>query len=185
MKWRMVPLSFMVIALFYEKALISTGQNATNSNYVQYCNHTNRTSHMWGDVDPNVFYMCDEANNTTRKLQCPAGRGFFNGRGYYGCIPYDEWPACMDNGGSSSNRSELGNSTAQVCRDEDHLRQTWAAVDPNKFYICQQADAEPLLLTCEPGKGYVSARVGHSDTHIVGCAAWQQWRMYMQCEGFY
>ncbi|XP_053952115.1 uncharacterized protein LOC128859273 [Anastrepha ludens] len=192
MKSRMVAKLLAAIALISMKAgasvstsvaVISIGQDAANLN-AQYCNSSTH-SHMWGDVDPNIFYICDEVSSTARKLRCPMGRGFFKGHGYYGCIPYNEWPACIDN----STRSDAAgsNATAQVCSDEEYLQQTWTAVDPNKFYICQEENNAPQLMNCEPGKGYVSTWTngGHDSIHIVGCAAWEKWRMYMHCEGFY
>lgn len=171
---------------------VSNPSHPSDSNY---CNSATQVR-MWGDVDPNIFYICDEMTNATRQMRCPAGRGFFRGRGYSGCIPYAEWPACLDSRihslKSSSSGSQSSNATAKLCKDEMHLQQTWAAVDPNKFYMCQSEDSAPLLLNCEVGKGYVSAWAGerggvHSgeSTHIVGCAAWQKWRKYMHCTDFY
>lgn len=162
----------------------------------KYCNST-ATAHMWGDVDPNIFYICDEATNATRQMRCPTGRGFFRGRGYSGCIPYADWPACLDphslpESQNSSSGDERNNATVELCKDEMQLQQTWAAVDPNKFYMCQSEQSAPLLLNCEAGKGYVSAWTGSGGgvhggegTHIVGCAAWEKWRMYMHCMDFY
>ncbi|XP_018791278.1 PREDICTED: uncharacterized protein LOC108970394 [Bactrocera latifrons] len=161
------------------------------------CNSSTQP-HMWGDVDPNIFYICDETSNATRQMRCPAGRGFFRGRGYSGCIPYADWPACLDSPSlpesqnSGSSGSQRSNATVEICKDELHLQQTWAAVNPNKFYICQSEHSEPLLLNCEAGKGYVSAWTGEGGgvhggegTHIAGCAAWEKWRMYMHCTDFY
>ncbi|CAD6994208.1 unnamed protein product [Ceratitis capitata] len=182
-------------------AIATAGEKVTKLS-AQHCNSsrvTNPTQWMWGDVNPNIYYICDESSNATRQLHCLAGRGFFNGRGHYGCLPYEKWPACLDANGSSNSRSNKSSnaSTADLCTDVGYLHETWPAVDPNKFHMCQQANTTPLLLNCESGKGYVSAWLGgareaagkghggHEGTHIVGCATWEKWRMYMHCEDYY
>uniref|UniRef100_A0A0A1XNZ6 Glycoprotein G n=1 Tax=Zeugodacus cucurbitae TaxID=28588 RepID=A0A0A1XNZ6_ZEUCU len=213
MLWAMEPnfatapialISLLVVMLSSVKAnaSIAAANQPAAPNGLKSCNST-RQARMWGDVDPNVFHVCDEATNATRQMRCPAGRGFFNGRGYFGCIPYPEWPACIDRRSlihsqkHSHNSTSSANATLALCKDELHLQQTWAAVDPNKFYMCQNAESAPLLLNCEAGKGYVSAWVGDGHhgghggghggeaTHIVGCTTWAKWRMYMQCTDFY
>ncbi|XP_050321980.1 uncharacterized protein LOC126754111 [Bactrocera neohumeralis] len=182
-----------VVSGVKSNASISSANKPSQPTEPEYCNSTTQ-AHMWGDVNPNIFYICDESTNATRQMRCPAGRGFFRGRGYFGCIPYADWPACLDRRSlpESQNSGSSGNATVELCKDEMHLQQTWAAVDPNKFYMCQSEHSAPLLLNCEAGKGYVSAWTGegggvHSGegTHIVGCAAWEKWRMYMHCTDFY
>ena len=85
--------------------------------------------------------------------------------------------------------------------------------NPNKFYVCLRETIEPTILNCELGKGFVHAIVTTSTANgggsvgvgngingsvsreggngigvtseIVGCANWEKWRNYMQCNDYY
>ncbi|XP_065362457.1 uncharacterized protein LOC135955949 [Calliphora vicina] len=148
----------------------------------------------WGDVDPNIFYICDTQTKKPLQLRCPEGKGFFLGLGYSGCIPYDQWPACLTSGHLEQ---------VAVC-DSEHMQQPWECMNPNKFYVCLKETIEPAILNCEPGRGFVHAIVttsagsgGGSGTRevngggvgttseIVGCANWEKWRNYMHCNEYY
>ncbi|XP_073820157.1 uncharacterized protein [Musca autumnalis] len=140
----------------------------------------------WGDVDPNIYYLCDMETKQAIQLPCPDGRGYFNGLGYSGCIPYEQWPACV---------TQQAMEQVHIC-DSDHMQQPWETMNPNKFYICLQEAVEPMLLNCGQGKGFVHVRVSGSgrdnvgpdadgDSEIVGCANWEKWRSYMQCTDYY
>lgn len=152
----------------------------------------------WGDVDPNIFYICDTKTKKPLQLRCPEGRGFFLGLGYSGCIPYEQWPACVSRGHFEQ---------VIVC-DSEHMQQPWESMNPNKFYVCLKETIEPTILNCEPGKGFVhaivtttsngsvggsAANVSSRDgsngvgvtSEIVGCANWEKWRNYMQCNDYY
>lgn len=174
--------------------------NSSRSSYISNDNNNSNillTSHnidkcksltaTWGDVDPNIFYLCDMQTKQPLSIRCPEGKGYFNGLGYSGCIPYDQWPACV--------AMSLHNQV-HIC-DSDHMQQPWEAVNPNKFYICLQETTEPTLLNCGPGKGFVHATAsltggngtGATTTAgagaIVGCANWEKWRSYMKCTEYY
>ncbi|KAI8130614.1 hypothetical protein FF38_02762 [Lucilia cuprina] len=147
----------------------------------------------WGDVDPNIFYICDTQTKKPLQLRCPEGKGFFLGLGYSGCIPFDQWPACI----SSGHLEQV-----VVC-DSKHMQQPWECMNPNKFYVCLKESIEPTILNCETGKGFVHAIVTTTTTNagsgtresgttgtsttseIVGCANWEKWRNYMQCNDYY
>uniref|UniRef100_A0A1I8NL80 Chitin-binding type-2 domain-containing protein n=1 Tax=Musca domestica TaxID=7370 RepID=A0A1I8NL80_MUSDO len=142
----------------------------------------------WGDVDPNIYYLCDMERKQPIRLHCPDGRGYFNGLGYAGCIPYEQWPACV---------AQQAREQVHTC-DSDHMQQPWEAMNPNKFYICLQEAMEPMLLNCGQGKGFVHVHVSGGrrddddyaapdvgDGEIVGCANWEKWRRYMQCTDYY
>ncbi|XP_030371644.1 uncharacterized protein LOC115625635 [Scaptodrosophila lebanonensis] len=145
---------------------------------------------MWGDPNPNIFYVCNAADQTPLQLHCPEGRGFFDGLGFKGCLPYAHWPACrptaaqaaalLEVGCDSPNRSPSSSADNDGVDDDDaHLQQPWATLDPNKFYMCPGIAATPLLLNCAGGKGFVQT------SDIVGCADWLLWRQHMQCEKYY
>ncbi|KAM7359461.1 uncharacterized protein ACRADG_012852 [Cochliomyia hominivorax] len=154
----------------------------------------------WGDADPNVFYICDTQTKKPLQLRCPEGRGFFLGIGYSGCIPFEQWPACI-------SREHL--EQVVIC-DSEHMQQPWESTNPNKFYVCLKETIEPTILNCEPGKGFVHAIVATSagnggggaasgsreggngngaivgaTSEIVGCANWDKWRNYMHCNDYY
>lgn len=140
----------------------------------------------WGDVDPNIFYICDTQTKKPLQLRCPEGRSFFLGLGFSGCIPYEQWPACIPNG---------HHEQVELC-DSEHMQQPWETVNPNKFYVCLRESIEPAILNCEPGKGFVHAIVTVSgssangkldggSSEIVGCANFEKWRSYMQCNDYY
>ncbi|KAH8312347.1 hypothetical protein KR044_010331, partial [Drosophila immigrans] len=138
---------------------------------------TNRTckhaTDMWGDPNPNIFYVCSgAADQMPLQLHCPQGRGFFNGLGHLGCLPFDQWPACSPT------------DSVQLAVDCDSkmaktIQQPWATLDPNQFYMCPGVNATPLLLSCAPGKGFVQT------SQSVGCADWPHWRRQMQCESYF
>ncbi|XP_037943780.1 uncharacterized protein LOC119685335 [Teleopsis dalmanni] len=128
---------------------------------------------MWGDVNPNIYYICDALTNTAIQMRCPEGRGFFNGFGYYGCIPFEQWPACIS-----------AVTYVEAC-DKDHMSEPWNTVNPNEFYMCLADKQKPLLLNCEPGRGFVNAAMEAGDNKVLGCATWEKWREYMRCLNFY
>ena len=129
---------------------------------------------MWGDVDPNIFYICDAQTQTPLQLRCPEGRGFFNGLGYKGCIPFEQWPACLKEPQSP-----------HYC-DGEHMTEPWETINPNKFFLCLREMTPPALVNCELGKGFVNMVVDSTTgAKIVGCARWQQWREYMNCTQYY
>uniref|UniRef100_A0A1I8PP44 Chitin-binding type-2 domain-containing protein n=1 Tax=Stomoxys calcitrans TaxID=35570 RepID=A0A1I8PP44_STOCA len=140
----------------------------------------------WGDVDPNIFYLCDMQTKQPLTMRCPEGRGYFNGLGYSGCIPFEEWPACV---------ALSAHEQVHIC-DSEHMQQPWETMNPNKFYICLQETTEPMLLNCGQGKGFLHVRISSApgssreepndgDSEIVGCANWEKWRSYMQCTDYY
>lgn len=137
----------------------------------------------WGDVDPNIYYLCDMQTLQPVPLRCPEGRGYFHGLGYMGCIPFEEWPACLPPG---------AHEQVHVC-DSEHMQQPWETMNPNKFYICLQEAIEPMLLNCGQGKGFLHVHISGvggtddtgADSEIVGCANWEKWRSYMQCTDYY
>lgn len=176
MMMRMMMLLGMMVRAPVAYASGAVGNNTT-------CKHA---TNMWGDPNPNIFYVCSAADQQPLQLQCPQGRGFFNGLGHLGCLPYEEWPACRltaeqasaqltagcDSTGSSSGNVQAGDEA----KTKD---QPWATADPNRFYMCPGVNATPLLLSCASGKGFVQTAL------TVGCADWPQWRRQMQCEDFY
>ncbi|EDV90631.1 GH14237 [Drosophila grimshawi] len=126
------------------------------------CKHA---TNMWGDPNPNIFYVCNTLDQRPLQLHCPQGRGFFNGLGHLGCLPYDQWPACRP------NATQL---TRSCSREVEH---PWASIDPNQFYMCPGADANPILLNCAAGRAFIQS---------VGCSAdWSHWRRHMHCESFF
>ncbi|EDW16580.2 uncharacterized protein LOC6575101 [Drosophila mojavensis] len=133
------------------------------------CKHA---TNMWGDPNPNIFYVCSVADQMPLQLHCPQGRGFFNGHGHLGCLPYDQWPACRPTVEPASSCN--GNGSAAHAKD-----QPWATLDPNRFYMCPGVNAAPLLLDCTSGKGFVQT------AKTRGCADWSHWRREMQCEAYY
>ncbi|XP_023036149.1 uncharacterized protein LOC6650598 [Drosophila willistoni] len=149
-----------------QASVMDTATNAT-------CKHA---TDMWGDPNPNIFYVCAvvDEKQTPLQLHCPQGRGFFNGLGYLGCLPYDHWPAC---------RPTVEQTNVQLAAGCDNQSQAetqpWPTQDPNQFYMCPGIAAVPLLLSCAPGKGFVATMA------TVGCADWSVWRRQMQCEEFY
>ncbi|XP_002023786.2 uncharacterized protein LOC6598752 [Drosophila persimilis] len=145
------------------------------------CKHA---TDMWGDPNPNLFYICSADGQQPLQLQCPQGRGFFNGLGFLGCLPYDHWPACQmataaDAAVPLATATATATATAGCDSDSEHFTQPWPAPDPNQFYMCPAAAATPLLLNCAPGKGFVAT------SDAVGCADWSVWRRQMQCEDYY
>ncbi|KAH8417774.1 hypothetical protein KR222_005748, partial [Zaprionus bogoriensis] len=135
------------------------------------CKHA---TDMWGDPNPNIFYVCSAADQMPLQLQCPQGRGFFNGLGHLGCLPYDQWPACRPATEQASAQLAAGCDNGAKTKE-----QPWAAADPNRFYMCPGANATPLLLSCASGKGFVQSPL------TVGCADWSLWRRHMQCEEYF
>ncbi|XP_034114821.1 uncharacterized protein LOC117574892 [Drosophila albomicans] len=147
---------------------------------------TNRTckhaTNMWGDPNPNIFYVCTAADQMPLQLHCPQGRGFFNGLGHLGCLPYDQWPACRSLNFTATSAAPSAvdcdsGSGSQIAKTIQH--QPWATLDPNQFYMCPGVNATPLLLNCAPGKGFVQT------SQSVGCADWPHWRRQMQCESYF
>ncbi|KAH8381503.1 hypothetical protein KR093_006867 [Drosophila rubida] len=137
------------------------------------CKHA---TNMWGDPNPNIFYVCTAADQTPLQLHCPQGRGFFNGLGHRGCLPFDQWPACRSLNPTPPLSPAVdcdGSKTAKT------IHQPWATLDPNQFYMCPGVNATPLLLSCAPGKGFVQT------SQSVGCADWPHWRRQMQCESYF
>lgn len=146
------------------------------------CKHA---TNMWGDPNPNIFYVCSAADQQPLQLQCPQGHGFFNGLGHLGCLPYERWPACRLTAeqasaqlaaGCDSSSPDEGDGNNDEAKTKD---QPWATADPNRFYMCPGVSAAPLLLSCASGKGFVQTAL------MVGCADWPQWRRQMQCEDYF
>ncbi|XP_017079647.1 uncharacterized protein LOC108113566 [Drosophila eugracilis] len=162
-KWS-ISLWMLVLMLLQGEAFTSdTTTNAT-------CRHA---TDMWGDPDPNIFYVCSDVGQPLQ-LECPPGRGFFSGLGYLGCVPYAQWPACRP-----SEEQVTTQLSAGCDRDTATVPSPWASPDPNQFYLCPGINATPLLLNCATGKGFVAS------SEVVGCTDWTQWRRQMQCEAFY
>ncbi|KAH8232682.1 hypothetical protein KR032_011431 [Drosophila birchii] len=136
------------------------------------CRHA---TDMWGDPDPNIFYVCSDAGQPLQ-LRCPAGRGFFSGLGHVGCLPFAEWPACLP---APEEPVVMGSSSSDGCDSGEHLLSPWASADPNQFYLCPGPSSTPLLLTCAAGKGFLATE------EAVGCADWALWRRQMDCEAYY
>ncbi|BFF92090.1 uncharacterized protein DMAD_10223 [Drosophila madeirensis] len=178
-KWNMLLLTVMamVVVLPPLGAARATSDPDTATNAT--CKHA---TDMWGDPNPNLFYVCSEDGQQPLQLQCPQGRGFFNGLGYLGCLPFDHWPACQlaTDATATATATTTAAATAAACdSDSAHFTQPWPATDPNQFYMCPATAATPLLLNCAPGKGFVAT------SDAVGCADWTVWRREMQCEDYY
>ncbi|KAH8326061.1 hypothetical protein KR067_000504 [Drosophila pandora] len=156
-----------VMPLQGEASTVSTETHTTTN---ATCRHA---TDMWGDPDPNIFYVCSDGGQPLQ-LQCPPGRGFFNGLGHLGCLPFSDWPAC---------RPTEEQVAAQLSAGCDSSNQQppapWSSPDPNQFYMCPSVAATPLVLTCAAGKGFVTT------TEVTGCADWSLWRRQMQCEAYY
>ncbi|XP_075149023.1 uncharacterized protein LOC142222658 [Haematobia irritans] len=166
----------------------SANPSSSSSSSTSNCKSSTGT---WGDVDPNIYYLCDMQTKQPLALRCPEGRGYFNGLGYSGCIPFEDWPACV---------APRPLEQVHIC-DSEHMQQPWETMNPNKFYICLQETTEPMLLNCGQGKGFLHVHVsgngpkatgnastgadGVGDSEIVGCANWEKWRSYMQCTDYY
>ncbi|KAH8283925.1 hypothetical protein KR054_005429, partial [Drosophila jambulina] len=156
-KWN-IPL-LLLLWLLLLQGEVSASAPAT-------CRHA---TDMWGDPDPNIFYVCSDAGQPLQ-LQCPPGRGFFSGLGHVGCLPFAQWPACLPAPDEQVN---------VACDSGEHLLSPWASADPNQFYLCPGPSTTPLLLTCAAGKGFLSTE------EAVGCADWSLWRRQMECEAYY
>ncbi|KAM8706236.1 hypothetical protein ACLKA7_010502 [Drosophila subpalustris] len=176
----MMMMMIMLMMLVLDVRDVNASVAATN----RTCKHA---TNMWGDPNPNIFYVCNAADQTPLQLQCPQGRGFFNGHGHLGCLPYDQWPACRLTTEQASAQLVAGcdgqnnntNNSSRNGKQQKTIQQPWASVDPNQFYMCPGVNATPLLLSCAPGKGFVQT------AQTVGCADWPQWRRQMQCEAFF
>ncbi|KAH8363392.1 hypothetical protein KR084_009539 [Drosophila pseudotakahashii] len=177
-KWRIshwMLLGVGVLLLMTQAASSPYNNQRTTTNAT--CRHA---TDMWGDPDPNIFYVCsrrsdsesasDDSGGQPLQLECPPGRGFFSGLGYLGCLPYAQWPAC---------RPSEEQMAAELSAGCDSDTRPWASPDPNKFYLCPGPKATPLLLSCSGGKGFVA------NSEVVGCADWPQWRRQLQCEDYY
>ncbi|XP_030573815.1 uncharacterized protein LOC115772022 [Drosophila novamexicana] len=162
----MMPMMMMLMIMMLVLLRIADASvAATNAT----CKHA---TNMWGDPNPNIFYVCSVADQMPLQLHCPQGRGYFNGHGHLGCLPYDQWPACRPTMELVAAQLAAGcNSSESNAKD-----QPWATLDPNQFYMCPGVNSAPLLLSCAPGKGFVQT---------VGCADWSLWRRQMQCEAYY
>ncbi|XP_023174691.1 uncharacterized protein LOC111602023 [Drosophila hydei] len=156
-------MTMMMLSMMVMLRVADASVEATNAT----CKHA---TNMWGDPNPNIFYVCSVADQMPLQLHCPQGRGFFNGHGHLGCLPYDHWPACRP----TVELTSSCNSSTVHAKD-----QPWAALDPNQFYMCPGVKATPLLLDCTSGKGFVQT------AKTRGCAEWSHWRREMQCEAYY
>ncbi|XP_052848451.1 uncharacterized protein LOC128259873 [Drosophila gunungcola] len=159
--WMLVLMPLMVLLQGEASAAADTTTNAT-------CRHA---ADMWGDPDPNIFYVCSDGGQPLQ-IRCPAGRGFFSGLGHLGCLPFAHWPACRP------SEEQVATTTAG-CDADGHLASPWASPDPNQFYLCSGPNGTPLLLNCAAGKGFVA------NSEATGCADWSHWRRQMQCEAYY
>jgi len=161
--WMLAALLLLLMMMGGTSA--STENRTTNAT----CRHA---TDMWGDPDPNIFYVCSDGQPL--QLECPPGRGFFSGLGYLGCVPYGQWPACRP------SEEQVATELSAGCdRNTGAVPSPWASPDPNQFYLCPGSKATPLLLTCAGGKGFVAS------SEVVGCADWPTWRRQLQCEAFY
>ncbi|XP_034486941.1 uncharacterized protein LOC117791330 [Drosophila innubila] len=177
----MMPLMMMMMMMMMMLMLGLRDVNASVAATNRTCKHA---TNMWGDPNPNIFYVCNVADQMPLQLQCPQGRGFFNGHGHLGCLPYDQWPACRLTAEQASAQLVAGCDGQQQQQQQQQqqaktMHQPWATMDPNQFYMCPGVNATPLLLSCAPGKGFVQT------AQTSGCADWPQWRRQMQCEGFF
>ncbi|XP_017846286.1 uncharacterized protein LOC108602651 [Drosophila busckii] len=172
-------LQLLLLLLLLQLLLLNAKASAAPTNTT--CKHT---TDIWGDPNPNIYYVCSVADQIPLQLHCPQGRGFFNGLGYLGCVPYEHWPACQpayrnaqqEQHQQQQQQSCKRNSSSLAAHTKD---QPWATLNPNQFYICANADATPMLLSCASGKGFVQT------PQTVGCADWMQWRRQMGCEAYF
>uniref|UniRef100_A0A6P4EGX6 Uncharacterized protein LOC108043300 n=1 Tax=Drosophila rhopaloa TaxID=1041015 RepID=A0A6P4EGX6_DRORH len=165
--WEMLVLTMLMPQLQGEVSASASASADPDTTTNATCRHA---TDMWGDPDPNIFYVCSDGGEPLQ-LECPAGRGFFSGLGYLGCLPFAHWPACRP--------SEEQVDATQLSAGCDSQPPPWASPDPNQFYLCPGPDATPLLLNCAAGKGFVA------NSEVTGCADWSQWRRQMQCEAYY
>lgn len=172
-KWSNFPRILLLILILTMLQLLQQGVAATtdpDTTTNATCRHA---TDMWGDPDPNIFYVCSDGGQPLQ-LECPPGRGFFSGLGYLGCLPYDHWPACRPSEEQVAAQLSAGCDTTTGI-----VPSPWASPDPNRFYLCPSINATPLLLNCAAGRGFVSS------SEVVGCADWSQWRRQMECEAYY
>ncbi|KAH8294878.1 hypothetical protein KR018_003802 [Drosophila ironensis] len=167
-KWNISP--WMLVLMLLLELLLHGGASSAatepNTTTNATCRHA---TDMWGDPDPNIFYVCSDGGQPLQ-LRCPTGRGFFNGLGHLGCLPFGYWPACQP----AERAAKL---SAAGC--DGVSSPPWASEDPNQFYMCPPVGGTPLLLSCAAGKGFVAT------SRVAGCADWALWRQQMQCEAFY
>ncbi|KAH8381821.1 hypothetical protein KR009_000446 [Drosophila setifemur] len=172
----MMMMMMVMVLLMLLRGGEATETDTTTTNAT--CRHA---TDMWGDPDPNIFYVCSDGGQPLQ-LQCPPGRGFFNGQGHLGCLPFAQWPACRPTEEQLAIQLSAGcdSGPEQQQKQQQYPPVPWAAPDPNQFYMCPSApSATPLLLTCGSGKGFVST------SEVAGCADWLLWRRQLQCEAFY
>lgn len=170
-KWN-IPLLLLwlwMMLLQGEASASASASSDLDTTTTATCRHA---TDMWGDPDPNIFYVCSDAGQPLQ-LRCPAGRGFFSGLGHVGCLPFAQWPACLP------PEEQVVAGSSDGCDSAEHLLSPWASADPNQFYLCPGPSATPLLLTCPEGRGFLATE------EAVGCADWSLWRRQMECEAYY
>ncbi|EDW98591.1 uncharacterized protein LOC6538355 [Drosophila yakuba] len=169
--WMLLPILILTLLQLQLQECMAASAANTDTTTNATCRHA---TDMWGDPDPNKFYVCSDGGQPLQ-LECPPGRGFFSGLGYLGCLPYGHWPACRPTEEQVAAQLSAGCDSTTT----GHVPSPWASPDPNRFYLCPSTDATPLLLNCAAGRGFVAS------SEMVGCADWSQWRRQMECEAYY
>ncbi|XP_043655916.1 uncharacterized protein LOC122621946 [Drosophila teissieri] len=172
--WMLLPILIPTMLQLLQECMAATAASPDTTTNAT-CRHA---TDMWGDPDPNIFYVCSDGDGgQPLQLECPPGRGFFSGLGYLGCVPYGHWPACRPT--EEQVAAQLSAGCDSTTTTPGIVPSPWAAPDPNRFYLCPSPGATPLLLSCAAGRGFVAS------AEMVGCADWTQWRRQMECEAYY